>query len=148
MKRNGCRWGRAAACVWLLGGAPFVFGQTNNLPANPPFPDVSFSVLRVLGALALVLALFLAGVWFFKNWQRFLGRTGRAPKLSVLEVKPLGNRHSLYVVGYEKQRLLLASSPTGITLVSQLPDAVTDETLSSSQSDFAATLQQVLNRKT
>jgi flagellar biogenesis protein FliO len=147
VKRTGCQWGRAAACVWLLGGAPCVLGQTNGLPANTSLPDVGFSVLRILGALALVLALFFASVWLFRNWQRFLGRTGRAPKLSVLEVKPVGNRHSLYVVGYEKQRLLLASSPTGITLVSRLPDVVTDETLSPSQSGFADTLQQVLNRK-
>ncbi len=132
---------------WWLGGATVAFGEATSLPANPPLPDVSFSVLRVLGALALVLALFFAGVWIFKNWQRFLGRTGRAPKLAVLEVKQLGNRHSLYVVGYEKQRLLLASSPANITLVSQLPDAATDETTAPSQTGFAEVLQQVLNRK-
>jgi flagellar biogenesis protein FliO len=108
---------------------------------------VGFSVLRVLGALALVLAVFFAGIWLFRNWQRLVGRAGRAPKLSVLEVKALGNRHSLYVVGYERQRMLLASSPAGITLVSQLPEAAADETSSSPQLGFAETLQHVLNRK-
>jgi flagellar biogenesis protein FliO len=108
---------------------------------------VGFSVLRVLGALALVLALFFAGIWLFRNWQRFVSRTGRAPKLSILEVKSLGNRHSLYVVGYERQRMLLASSPGGITLVSQLPETAADETSSPPQLGFAETLQHVLNRK-
>lgn len=147
MKLIGCHRVRAATCGWLLGGAVSALGQTTNLPAAPPLPDATFSVLRVLGALALVLAVFFAGLWLFRNWQRFVGRTGRAPKLAVLEVKAVGNRHSLYVVGYERQRLLLASSPTGITLVSQLPEAVADQALSPSQPGFAETLQHVLNRK-
>lgn len=147
MKLIGCHGGRAAIWVWLLGGAARALGQTTNLSANPPLPDVGFSVLRVLGALALVLAVFFAGIWLFRNWQRFIGRTGRAPKLGVLEVKTLGNRHSLYVVSYERQRMLLASSPAGITLVSQLPEAAADETSSPPQLSFAETLQDVLNRK-
>ena len=147
MRFIGCHGGRAATCVWLLGGAASALGQTSNLSANSPLPDVGFSVLRVLGALALVLAVFFAGIWLFRNWQRFVGRTGRAPKLGVLEVKALGNRHSLYVIGYERQRMLLASSPAGITLVSQLPEAAADETASSPQLGFAETLQHVLNRK-
>jgi flagellar biogenesis protein FliO len=147
MRLIGCHGLRAATWVWLLGIAPFALGQTANLPANSPLPDVGFSVLRGLGALALVLALFFAGIWLFRNWQRFVGRTGRAPKLSVLEVKALGNRHNLYVVGYERQRMLLASSPAGITLVSQLPETAADETSSLPQPGFAETLQHVLNRK-
>jgi flagellar biogenesis protein FliO len=148
MKRIGCHGGRAATCVWLLGSAVSALGQkTTNLPANLPLPDLGFSVLRVLGALALVLAVFFAGIWLFRNWQRFVGRTGRAPKLGVLEVKALGNRHSLYVVGYERQRLLLASSPTGVTMVSQLPEATSDELSSPPQLGFAETLQHVLSTK-
>jgi flagellar biogenesis protein FliO len=41
-------------------------------------------VLRVTGALALVIGIFLAGVWLFRNWQRLAVRRGRAPKLNVL----------------------------------------------------------------
>jgi len=92
-------------------------------PANPALPDLSFSLLRLGGALALVLAAFLGGAWLFRNWQRLVVQRGQASKLSVLEVRPLGQRHALYVVGYEQQRLLLAASPAGVTLVSHLPAA-------------------------
>src|SRR5437879_5183585 len=84
-------------------------------PASPAaqahLPELGFSLIRVIGALALVLALFLAGIWLFRNWQRLVVRKGKAPQLTILEVKPLGHRHGLYLVGYEQQRLLLASSP-------------------------------------
>ena len=36
-------------------------------------------------------------------------------------MKALGGKHALYVVGYQQQRLLLACSPAGVSLVSHLP---------------------------
>ena len=111
-------------------------------------PGVGFSLLRVFGALVLVLALFLAGVWFFKHWQRLTLSRGRAPKLNLLEIKALGNRHALYVVGYEHQRLLIASSPTGVTLLTHLPEGDATETPAAVPApSFARALQQVLTAK-
>jgi flagellar biogenesis protein FliO len=86
-------------------------------------PDVSFSLLRLLGALVLVIALFLGGVWLYRNWQRLAVYKGRSPRLNVLEVKSLGGRHALYLIGYDEQRFLIASSPTGINLLTHLPEA-------------------------
>ena len=96
--------------------------STNLPPTSPAFPDASLSVIRVFGALALVLGLFLGGVWLFKNWQRVTLHRGRASQLQILETKALGGKHALYVVGYQHQRLLLASSPNGVSLVSHLPE--------------------------
>lgn len=114
-------------------------------------PDASASVVKVLGALALVTAIFLGGVWLFRNWQRFVVRKGRAPQLNLIEVKSLGQRHALYVVGYQQQRMLLASSPTGVTLVSHLPEADASEAREEEapvmRASFAQAFQQVLNRK-
>jgi flagellar biosynthetic protein FliO len=107
------------------------------------------SVVRVMGALAVVLALFLAGVWLFKNWRRLASRKGAAPKLNVLEVRSLGQRQAIYVVGYEQQRLLLASSSAGVTLLSHLPSAEAEaEPLPAApRMCFAEAFQQVLARK-
>ncbi len=110
-------------------------------------PEVGASVLRVLGGLVFVLALFLGGVWALRNWQRVVVQRGQAPKLNVLEVKSLGNRNALYVIGYEQQRLLLSSSPTGVTLVSHLPNAEPGEVATPVAPSFAEALQQVLTRK-
>ncbi len=90
--------------------------------ASPTVPDISFSVLRVFGALALVFALFLAAVWLFRNWQRLTLNRGRPSKLNVLEVRALGQRHAIYVIGYQQQRILLGTSPGGVSLLSHLPD--------------------------
>ncbi len=120
-------------------------------PAVPvptaPLPEVGSSVVRVLGGLVFVLALFLGGVWLVRNWQRVVAQRGQAPRLNVLEVKSLGQRNALYVIGYEQQRLLLASSPTGVTLLSHLPNAEPGTATSAAPPGFAEALQQVLARK-
>ena len=120
--------------------------QTNLVTPSPPLPDMSFSVLRVFGALALVVALFLGGVWLFRNWQRVVVRKGAAAQLTILESKSLGNRHALYVVGYEQQRLLLAASPSGVTLVSHLPSSESGVPAGPSP-NFSETLQRMVNHQ-
>ena len=112
-------------------------------------PDMVGPVLRMAGALVIVIALFLAGVWLFKNWQRLALRRGALPKLNVLEVKSLGQRQAIYVVGYEQQRMLLASSPAGVTLLSHLPEAEeqVDKAAPATRLSFAEAFQQVLARK-
>jgi flagellar biogenesis protein FliO len=116
--------------------APIISGQ-----------DMLGPLLRMGGALLLVIGLFLTGVWLFKNWQRFARNRGALPKLSVLEVKSLGQRQAIYVVGYEQQRMLLASSPAGVVLLSHLPEEDEPKTVAATRFSFAEAFQQVLARK-
>jgi flagellar biogenesis protein FliO len=76
-------------------------------------------------------------------------RRGQVPQLNVLEVRSLGGRHALYVVGYEQERFLIASSPAGISLVSHLQspgDAAPDKN-DGVRVSFAQTLTHLLNGK-
>src|ERR1043166_3782133 len=135
---------RTATGLVLLSSASLSFAQTTNgFAGSPPLPDVGFSALRVLGSLVLLLALFLAGVWLFKNWQRVAIYKGRDPKLNILEIKSLGNRHALYLVAYEQQRFLLSSSPAGINLITHLPEA-DGQPAAPLVPSFAQNLQQLL----
>ena len=110
--------------VMILSSAPAGLAQsTNTLTLHTDLPDLGVSVLRVFAALAIVLAVFLAGVWLFRNGQRIAWQKTGVPKLAILETRPLGNRFALYVVGYEQQRLLVGSSPAGLNLLTQLPPA-------------------------
>lgn len=136
----------AAIAVCVLAATLQAAEPTVPVPAAP-LPEVGSSVARVLGGLVFVLALFLGGVWLLRNWQRVVVSRGQLPKLNVLEVKSLGNRNALYVIGYEQQRLLLSSSPTGVTLVSHLPSAEPGEAATPATPSFAEALQQVLTRK-
>ena len=90
------------------------------------------------------MGLFFAGVWFYKNWQRVLWRTKGAPNLNVIEVRSLGGRHALYLVGYHQQRLLLAASPGGVQFITHLPDAEAAPPSTASPS-FARTLDDVVH---
>ena len=111
-------------------------------------PNAGASVLRVCGAFLLVMAVFLGSVWLFRNWQRLAVQKNGGAKLNLIEVKSLGQRQALYVVGYQQQRMLLASSPAGIMLVSHLPDAAEGEKAAPpAPVSFAAALQNVLSRK-
>jgi flagellar biogenesis protein FliO len=132
---------------------PAAFAEATNSAAvplgplvSPSLPDVGPSVFRVLGALALVIGIFLGGVWLFRNWQRLTLQRGRLPKLNIVETRPLGGRQALYVVGYEQGRFLVASSPAGVSLLSHLPDATTDEALAENKASpaFAQALAQML----
>ena len=112
--------------------------------AKPSLPDAGVSLLRVTGALVFVIALFLGLVWLFRNWQRFVVQRGRAPKLYVLEVRSLGGRHSLYVVGYEQDRFLVATSPAGVNMLTHLPQAT--EEAAKAQPAASVSFSQALTR--
>jgi flagellar biogenesis protein FliO len=152
---------RSSKIFWpVLGLFLFVTGQacaqTNTAPVigQSLLPNATGSVFRVFGALIFVIGLFLGGVWLFKNWKKVSGHRGRAPKLNVLETRSLGGRQALYVVGYEQERYLIASSPTGVTLLTHLPAATAAETAGAAGEKSAATtptfaqaLSQVLKGK-
>ncbi len=127
--------------------------STNAFP-TPPMPAIptasaASSLFRVLGALALVLAMFFGGVWLFRNWQRTAIAKGHAPKLNILETKSLGQRHAIYVIGYEQQRLLIAASPAGVSMLTTLPNATVNanEESPAAKNSFTDALRQALNRK-
>jgi flagellar protein FliO/FliZ len=140
------RW--ALVPIGVFGLQALAVAETTNQNSALPLPDTGVSVLRVLGALILVLAIFFGAVWLFKNSQRAFGRSKGNSQLHVLEAKSLGNRQTVYVVGYGRQRMLLGSSPTGIALVSQLPEATeVEQAAGPSGASFVDALQSVLNRK-
>jgi flagellar biogenesis protein FliO len=131
------------------------FAETTNYVAaplvTPALPDAGISFIRIIGALALVLGLFFGGVWFFKNWQRFAVQHGRTPKLNIFETRSLGGRQVIFVVGYNQERFLIASSPSGVNLLSHLPSAKEGEpdvsVKNSTAPSFAQALTQVLKGK-
>ena len=138
------------ASGWCLAGN--LFAQSTNAPLSvPPFPEAGVSLVRVTGALALVLGLFLGGVWLFKNWQRLALQRPRQPRLNILETRSLGARQAVFVVAYEQQRFLVATSPAGINLLSHLPDAEPTEPApvekAAGPMPFAQALAQVLKGK-
>lgn len=125
--------------------------------ADMDLSSVGASLVRVMGALGLVLALFFAGVWVVRNWARIAPRRAGGADLQVLEVRSLGVRQNLVVVGYRRQRMLLSASPTGVTLLAHLPEAETDpapERLGESANlaslgkpDFLGAFREVLSRR-
>lgn len=140
----------ATALVCVFTGNVFAEG-TNSAAATMALPDAGGSLLRVLGSLALVLGLFLGGVWLFKNWRQLTAQGGRQPRLNILETRSLGARQGVCVIAYEKQRFLVATSPAGISLLSHLPDAEAGEPeageKTSAPMPFAQALARVLKGK-
>jgi flagellar biogenesis protein FliO len=120
-----------------------------------PLPDFGASALRLFGALALVLSLFFGGVWVYRNWRHLAARRGQQPRLQVLEARPLGGRHAVYVIAYEEQRFLIASSPAGLSFLANLPPstpaperaAEASRETAGAGSAFHESLRAILNRQ-
>src|SRR5688572_24983953 len=85
-------------------------------------PSMGAAVFRMVGSLALVIAVFFAAAWIFRNMHRFKAPGANQRKLQVLEGKSLGPRQAVYVVAYEQQRLLIGASAQGLTLLTHLPE--------------------------
>lgn len=86
-------------------------------------PSAAYSAARLIGGFALIGALLFAFAWFARRGV-FPGlKGGGNARLKVVEARSLGQRHALYVVGYGSQRLLVASSPGGVSLLTHLPEA-------------------------
>jgi flagellar biogenesis protein FliO len=73
-------------------------------------------------AFSRALAMLGARIGLF--WRAFVTRTRRAPKSLLLsETSALGDRRFVAVVQFERQRFLIGSSPSSVTLLARLPDA-------------------------
>ncbi len=101
----------------------FAATATNTLSgslSSSSLPDAGPSLLRVLGALALVLGLFLGGAWLVRNGRFSVFGPSRSARLNLLETRSLGGRQALHVVAYGQERFLIGSTPAGINLLSHL----------------------------
>jgi flagellar biogenesis protein FliO len=138
------------ALPWLVFSAtPALAQSTNTLVLHSDLPDVGLSLIRLLAAMALVLAVFFGGVWLFRNGQRLAWRKTGRPRLAIVESRALGNRFAIYVVGYDRQRFLVGSSPAGLALLSPLPPGEPESpelAVAAEPVTFARNLQALLKR--
>lgn len=133
----------------------FTVGAENSAAAtgNTGMPSMGVAVFRMVGSLALVIAIFFAGAWLFRNMHRWKPSAQNLRKLQVLEAKSLGPRQAVYVVGYEQQRLLIGSTAQGLTLLTHLPEAAQVESQAPAAPaqivsvSFGEALMQALGRK-
>ena len=82
--------------------------------------------VQLIGLLLLILGLFAAFAWAVKRWKLLPQLRGGQNRLQIVEMRSLGKRNSLMVVGYGEQRFLLGASSTGLQLLSDLPMEKTD----------------------
>lgn len=133
--------GAALACLWPLatfatepasGESSPVVSTPTSLPKQP-FGNQDLG--RVFGYIVLLTVLAGSGFYLFKNGFLFQKNTsGALKKLQVLEMKSLGNRQFLLVVGYEDQRMLLGVTPGKIDYLCPL------DSVGTASKDFSAML--------
>lgn len=122
--------------------------ETNNVSKlDSASDDLIELLLKLVAAFSVVIGVLLLGAWCFRKSRLFsLYRTGPA-QLRILETRSLGYRNSLFVVGYQDRRYLLAASSTHVNLVSQLPDAEGEDSPESSDHTFAEQLDAIQEPK-
>jgi flagellar biosynthetic protein FliO len=93
------------------------------------------SLLRMLGACAVVIALLAATLWLLK---RGTGRSRGGRGFAIEAALPLGERRSLAIVSIEGRRLLLGLAPNHVSLVTELSRAAAfDEAVSRATGESA-----------
>lgn len=64
-----------------------------------------------------------SGIWRSAVWKSWVRRTrSKGKTLAVRETAALGDRRFVSVIQFERQRFLVGSSPSSVTLLAQLPD--------------------------
>jgi flagellar biogenesis protein FliO len=109
--------------------------------SSPPAPSLD-DLGRMLGYVVLVGCLVFFSYYFLKHGlPLYRARNSGEKKLHVLEMKSLGNRQFLLVVGYEDQRLLLGVTPGKIDYLCPLDSA------QALNPDFSAMLAKTTNQQ-
>jgi flagellar biogenesis protein FliO len=90
------------------GTAPLEITRRFSRPNSPDFFTLAAARLKIFCSVA---------------WKSLVSRTrGQHKALSVGESAPLGDRRFVSVIQFERQRFLIGSSPSSVTLLAQLPD--------------------------
>ena len=96
-------------------------------PISPSAPGMD-EFGRLLGYITLLAALAGAAVYLIKfGIPLHRNRSKEERKLQVLEMRPLGNRQFLVVVGYEETRMLLGVTPGKIDYLCALDAPATHD---------------------
>jgi flagellar biogenesis protein FliO len=88
-----------------------IFGS-EEIPVNEE-PGVAGSGFRTVGAMIVVLAM----IWI--SMVRF-GPLGHKRRIQVLETVPIGDKRSLTLIQIDGEGLLLASTPTSVSLIKEV----------------------------
>jgi len=93
-------------------------GRSRNLPV-----EITRRLTRPNSPDFFTLAAARLKVFCSVTWSSFVSRTRSQRKmLSVGESAALGDHRFVSVIQFERQRFLIGSSPSSITLLAQLPD--------------------------
>ena len=111
-------------------------------------------MIRIVGALMIVMAILLGGAWWFRKSRLFGLVPSQSSHLNVIETRSLGSRHALHVVEYGSKRFLIADSPAGtnfLTDLEKLEEEATEELDEAAEKispgSFAGKLKTLLERK-
>ena len=111
-------------------------------------------MIRIVGALMIVMAILLGGAWWFRKSRLFGLVPAQSSHLNVIETRSLGSRHALHVVEYGSKRFLIAASPAGtnfLTDLEKLEEEATEELDEAAEKispgSFAGKLKTLLERK-
>lgn len=77
-------------------------------------------LFRVLGTVCLLLGVAWIALYWLRDRPWMRGTLQRRMRLRVEETRPIGNRALLHLVACGDQQFLVASSPSGVTLIADV----------------------------
>lgn len=97
--------------------------MTNALSAPPVVPvgtSPLVDLFRVMGTVCLLLGVAWIALYWLRDRPWMKGTLQRRMRLRVEETRPIGNRALLHLVACGDQQFLVASSPSGVSLIADV----------------------------
>jgi hypothetical protein len=97
--------------------------MTNALSVPPGAPVGSsplVDLFRVMGTVCLLLGVAWIALYWLRDRPWIKGTLQRRMRLRVEETRPIGNRALLHLVACGDQQFLVASSPSGVSLIADV----------------------------
>jgi flagellar biogenesis protein FliO len=100
--------------------------DTPSVGTSPGRSEFALLTIKTIGSVGLVICLVLAGFMLFRRFApQYMTKRPGERILRLVEVLPIGDKRSIILMEAGVNKLLLASSPGHISLLSSLPDSAT-----------------------
>jgi flagellar biosynthetic protein FliO len=85
--------------------------------------EMALPMIKTVGGIGLVISLVLVGYMMFRRFApQYMGKNAKERVLKLIETLPMGDKRSIMLVQAGGRRLLLASTPGQITLLTAIAD--------------------------
>lgn len=107
--------------VWLALSCGSLLAQSEKQAPEEFSSDLGPALLKLLGALVLIVVVIYGSVWIMKRFSGARSATGGGKAITVLERHFLAPKQALYLIRVGKQHMLVGGAESGLRHIADIP---------------------------